>query len=655
MADQIDLDLRAVLSLVHALGAQVVLDVARPLRAAGVHVALELVEDLPVGLAHDVGQHVEPAAVGHGQHGFVQAFVRGLGQDRVQQRDQRLRALQREPALTHVLGLQEHLERLGHVQPGQDAQLLVVPRPLVRPLDAGLDPGPLVGLLDVHVLHADGPAVRVAQHAEDLAQLHQRLAAEAAGGELPLQVPQGQPVLVDVQVGVLALRELQRVGVGHEVAAHPVGVDQLLHPGRLGDVVLVPGGDVPDPADRLVRDLQRGEDVVEETVVAQQQLVDSLQELTGLRALDDPVVVGRGHRDLTADGQPGQRLFRSALVGGRVLHRADPDDRALAGHQPGDGVLGADRARVGQADRGAGEVLDGQLAGARLAHHVLVRGPELPEVHGLGALDVGHQELTRPVVLGHVDGQAQVDVLGLDQHGLAVVLGERVVHRRDRGQRADHRVADQVGERDLAAATTLEVVVDHDAVVDEQLGRDVPDAGRGGHGQAAGHVDRGAGRRAAQPVPLTSGRGCRGLGRRGGRGSRGSRGRRGRRRSRGSLGAGSGGRRRSLRGGRPVDVAGLGGRSGARRPVGPVGPAGCGRRGGGAAVAVGFRCVIAVAAAGAVVGEEAPPRLVHRAWVRQVTLVQLIYKPLVGAEVRGVQLRIGPVWPVWLIGSARWL
>jgi len=50
-------------------------------------------------------------------------------------------------------------------------------------------------------------------------------------------------------------------------------VDQLLHPGRFGDVVLVPGRDVPDPADRLVRDLQGGEDVVEEAVLAEAGLL----------------------------------------------------------------------------------------------------------------------------------------------------------------------------------------------------------------------------------------------------------------------------------------------------------------------------------------------------------------------------------------------
>ena len=177
-------------------------------------------------------------------------------------------------------------------------------------------------VLDVHVLDADGAAVGVAQHAEDLAQLHPRLAAEAAGGELALQVPQGQAVLVDVQVGVLALAVLQRVGVGHQVAADPVGVDQLVHAGGLGDVVLVAGRDVLHPADRLVRDPQRLEDLVVEAVLAEQQLVDHPQEVAGLGALDDPVVVGRGQRHDLADRQPGDGLGRGALVRGRVLHRA---------------------------------------------------------------------------------------------------------------------------------------------------------------------------------------------------------------------------------------------------------------------------------------------------------------------------------------------
>ena len=105
-------------------------------------------------------------------------------------------------------------------------------------LDPLLDPAPLLRVLDVHVLDADPAAVRVAQHAEDVAQLHLLLAGEAADRERAVEVPQGQAVLEHVEVGVLADLELERVGVGHEVAAHPVGVDQLDDPGGLVDLAL---------------------------------------------------------------------------------------------------------------------------------------------------------------------------------------------------------------------------------------------------------------------------------------------------------------------------------------------------------------------------------------------------------------------------------
>ena len=285
----------------------------------------------------------------------------------------------------------------------------------------------------MHVLHADGSAVRVAQDAEYLPQLHPRLAAEAPGGELALQVPQGEPVLVNVQVGVLALAVLQRVGVGHQVAADPVGVDQLVHAGGLADVVLVPGRDVLHPADRLVRDPQRLEDVVVEALATEQQVGDDAQEIARLRALDDPVVVGRRERDRLADGQPCHRLGRGALVSGGVLHRADADDAALAGHQARHRVLGPDRARVGQADGGPGEVVHGELAGPGLPDDVLIGHPELAEVQRLGALDARHEQLARPVVLAHVDGEAEVDVLRLDEYGLAVDLAVREVHLRHDG------------------------------------------------------------------------------------------------------------------------------------------------------------------------------------------------------------------------------
>ena len=240
------------------------------------------------------------------------------------QRDRRLAALEAEPLLADELGLQEGLEGLGLVELEQDPQLLLAGRLLVRLLDALLDPAALLGVLDVHVLDADGAAVGVAQDAEDRAHLHEpALAAERAGGELAVEVPQGQAVRLDLEVGVAALLVLQRVGVGHHVAAHPVGVDQLEDPGLLADLVVVVGGDVGRPADRLVGDAQRAEDLVVEVVLAEQQPVHALEELAALGALDDPVVVRRGQRHDLADGVAGDRVLGRALE----LRRVTPSSR----------------------------------------------------------------------------------------------------------------------------------------------------------------------------------------------------------------------------------------------------------------------------------------------------------------------------------------
>ena len=81
----------------------------------------------------------------------------------------------------------------------------------------------------------------------------------------------------------------QRIDVGHQMAAIAVGRDQLEDAAVL---VLDRIGVVDAPAHRLVRDAQLAEDLVEE-VVAQQEFVHGAQEVAGLRALDDAMVVGR--------------------------------------------------------------------------------------------------------------------------------------------------------------------------------------------------------------------------------------------------------------------------------------------------------------------------------------------------------------------------
>ena len=417
--------------------------------------ALELAEDGVVALADDVRQHVEPAAVGHAEHRRVEPGVGRRRDDLVEDRDRRLGALQPEALRADVLGGQELLERLGGVEPLEDAVLGVLGERRVGALDLGLDPALLLGVLDVHVLDADRAAVGVAQHAEEVAERHLLGAGDAAGEELPVEVPDRQPVRQRVELaGHRRFLPAQRVEVGDEVAAHPVDADQrgdlhLLLQHRLFAVDRV---DVGPPAHRLVRHVEGGEDVVVEAVLTEQQLVDPLQEQPALGALDDAVVVGAGDRDDLADPERAEVGPVGALELGRVVDRADADDHALAGHQPGDALDGADRARVGQRDGGALEVVDGELVRLDLADQLLVGAEEAGEVERVGVADDRHDERAAAVGLLDVDGEAHVDRVVLDEAGLAVGAGdERVAHRRDGiGDRPHDGVADEVGEADLA-------------------------------------------------------------------------------------------------------------------------------------------------------------------------------------------------------------
>src|SRR3546814_20532241 len=72
---------------------EVVLHVAGALHRVGVDLALELLEDLVVALAHDVCEHVEAPAVGHADHRAVEVVVGRRLEDRVEDGYGRLRAL----------------------------------------------------------------------------------------------------------------------------------------------------------------------------------------------------------------------------------------------------------------------------------------------------------------------------------------------------------------------------------------------------------------------------------------------------------------------------------------------------------------------------------------------------------------------------------
>ena len=59
-----------------------------------------------------------------------------------------------------------------------------------------------LGLRDVHVLDAGRPAVRVAQRVDDPSERLLAGAGQAVGEELAVEVPHGQPVVGEVELGI---------------------------------------------------------------------------------------------------------------------------------------------------------------------------------------------------------------------------------------------------------------------------------------------------------------------------------------------------------------------------------------------------------------------------------------------------------------------
>ena len=389
----------------------------------------------------------------------------------------------------------------------------------------------------------------------------------------------------------------ERIEVGDQVTPDPVHVDHGLHVHLLHQVaaLLIDGVHVLPPLHRLVGDAHRPEHVLVEAVLPQQQPVDPRQERPRLGSLDDAVVVRRGQGDDLAHPELGQHPGIRGLVLDGVVDGTDPHDQPLAGHQPWHRHGRADGAGVGQADGGAGEVVDADPVRAHLADELLVGEEERAEVQRVGGLDARHEERPGPVGTFDVHGQPEADVGVMHDPGRPPAVGvghEAGVHGRHRLEGPDHGVADHVGEAHLAATGARQVIVEDRAVDLQQLGRYLVHARGGGHPEAGLHVGHDACARAAD------GRGRRHLG--GGLGGRLGRGRRGRRRlwwsRRRRTGRGPLGRHRSGLGRCPGGGGRFSHRSTRR-------PGGCGRRGFGD----GGRCVTSP-----VVGEELLPALAHR-------------------------------------------
>ncbi len=386
---QADDDRLAALQLVGALGAVVVLDIARPalgnrrdrLERRG---SLELGEDRVVGTAEVVREHVQPTTVRHADHDLAGAAGGGQLDQLIQHRDGHVESLDRELLLAQVGLVHEALERVDLRQALEQRLLLLVGERLAELPGLDLLPQPQALLVRRDVLDLVGDRAAVG-----LAQMRQRV-GERLAGDVDAQDPGRDP---GHQLG----RELERLRVERRVALGlaaerielggqmPVrtvsldergrGLDGLEHllvgnrrsRGR-GRGPRGAGGPRRFGERRKRRDPEIREHPVVEAVLALEVGLDPLQEAAGLGALDDAMVVGGGHRhDLLDPGDASGPDGGSDGPGG--------DDRALTDHQPGDGCDGPDAARVRETQIRAAQIIGGQAVGSRLLDERVVRRP----------------------------------------------------------------------------------------------------------------------------------------------------------------------------------------------------------------------------------------------------------------------------------------
>jgi len=191
--------------------------------------ALKLVKNHVVGLGHDGGQDVEPAAMGHADNDVLDAKRPATLDDLLHGRYGGLSAVQAEALGSGKSLGQKALEALGLDELLEDGDLAFLCEGdlLVGAFDAPLQPRLLSRIADVHVLHPDRAAVRALQDREDFADGRGLETEHIVEKDRSVEVGLRKAVAGGIELGRIAVGDGQpeRIKIGLEVTAHPVGAD----------------------------------------------------------------------------------------------------------------------------------------------------------------------------------------------------------------------------------------------------------------------------------------------------------------------------------------------------------------------------------------------------------------------------------------------
>ena len=181
--------------------AHVVLDVAGAAELAQIAVRGELGEKFLGRLAENVDQDIEPPAMRHPDHDFLDAPVPCGADHVVENRNQRLAAFQREPLLPDKLGVEVAFETLCAVQAGEHAAASLAAQAAAGPVlfESLPQPEPLPGTGYVGEFHGDPAAIDPFQHVQDIPEFHPRVSGSGK--------PSGE--VLGVQVGFIEAEKIQ--------------------------------------------------------------------------------------------------------------------------------------------------------------------------------------------------------------------------------------------------------------------------------------------------------------------------------------------------------------------------------------------------------------------------------------------------------------
>src|SRR6185312_6191233 len=124
----------------------------------------------------------------------------------------------------------EALEGLGRDQPVVDGALAHDREvgAVEAAFDAFLQPGALLGILDMHVFDADRARIGRAHASQDIAERERLLAEHGVDEDRSAEIGFGEAVMADLELGMrLRGLEAERIEVGLEMAAGAVVADEL--------------------------------------------------------------------------------------------------------------------------------------------------------------------------------------------------------------------------------------------------------------------------------------------------------------------------------------------------------------------------------------------------------------------------------------------